>query len=89
MWSDFNLKILEDPKKVYPTDKIEIISRKGFTTDKPELAAFYKNFKLDEKMLNELMADVSSDKNPEVGATLFYEKHKDAMSKWVVPKMRK
>jgi glycine betaine/proline transport system substrate-binding protein len=89
MWSDFNLKILEDPKKVYPTDKIEIISRKGFATDKPELAAFYKNFKLDEKMLNELMADVSSDKNPEVGATLFYEKHKDAMSKWVVPKARK
>lgn len=89
IWSDFDLKVLEDPKGIYPTDKIEILSRKGFSEDKPELAAFYKNFVLDEKMLNELMKDVSSDKDPMIGATLFYEKYRDIMSKWVVSKTDK
>lgn len=89
IWSDFDLKVLEDPKGIYPTDRIEILSRKGFSEDKPELAAFYKNFVLNEKMLNELMTDVSSDKNPIAGASLFYEKYKEIMSKWVIPKADK
>ena len=88
IWSDFDLKVLEDPKGIYPTDRIEILSRRGFSEDKPELAAFYKNFVLNEKMLNELMTDVSADKDPTVGATLFYKKHKDTMGKWVVPKKK-
>lgn len=88
IWSDFDLKVLEDPKGIYPTDRIEILSRKSFAEDKPELAAFYKNFVLNEKMLNELMTDVSADKDPTVGATLFYKKHKDIMGKWVVPKKK-
>lgn len=89
MWSDFDLKLLKDPKGIYPTDKIEIVSRKGFSTDKPELAVFYKNFVLNEAMLNELMIDISSDKDPMVGARLFYNKYKDTMGKWIVPKVVK
>lgn len=82
MWSDYDLKILEDPLKVYPTDTIKVISRKGFTLDKPELAKFFSNFHLDEKMLGELMTEVSSDKNPEIGALRFYTKYKDILSEF-------
>lgn len=89
IWSDFDLKVLADPKNIYPTDRLEIVSRKGFSTEKPELAAFYKNFVLNEKMLNELMTDVSSDKDPTVGATLFYNKYRDILSKWAIPKTNK
>jgi glycine betaine/proline transport system substrate-binding protein len=89
IWANYDLKVLDDPKGVYPADRIEIVSRKGFSADHPELAAFYKNFSLDEKMLNELMTDVSEDRDPTVGARKFYEKHKSTLDTWVVPKVNK
>lgn len=88
IWSDFDLKVLDDPKGIYPTDRLEIVSRKGFSADKPELAAFYKNFSLDEKMLNELMTDVSLNSDPTVGARRFYEKYKSTLETWLVPKVQ-
>lgn len=43
MWSDFDIKILDDPNKVFPIDTLKIISRKDFAKDKPELASFFNN----------------------------------------------
>jgi len=86
MWSSFDIKMLDDPKKAFPIDSIDIVSRKGFTKDKPELAAFFKNFKLNEPMFNELMEEVAKDKDPDVGAKRFYEKYKDTLGSWVVEK---
>lgn len=86
MWSDYDLKILEDPKRVYPKDSIEIISRKGFSEEKPELGMFFKNFSLNEKMLIELMLMVSESEKPMEGAGEFYKKYKDVLETWVVPK---
>ncbi len=80
IWSDFDLKPLADPKGVYPTDRIETISRKGFAEDKPELASFFSKFSLDEKLVNELMNDVAIDRDPEVGAKKFYDKHKSELN---------
>lgn len=82
MWSKFNIKTLEDPRKAYPTDSIKVVSRKGFAQDQPEIAKFYANFNLSEAFLNELMDDISENSDPEVGAKLFYEKHKDVLSKF-------
>lgn len=82
MWSKYDLKTLKDPLNTYPVDSIKIISRKNFSSDQPEIAKFYSNFRLEEKLLNELMDDVASDKDPEVGAKLFYNKHKDLISKF-------
>lgn len=89
MWANFDLKLLDDPKNVYPADKLQIVSRKGFSKDKPELTAFYNKFNLDETLLNELMTDVSADSDPMVGARVFYEKHKELLDTWISPKSDK
>ncbi len=75
MWTEFELKKLSDPKGIYPTDNIQVISRRGFKEDKPDIAAFFESFKLDDKLLHELIIDVSMHKDPQVGAKVFFEKH--------------
>lgn len=86
MWSSFDIKMLEDPKKAYPIDSIETLSRKGFAQEKPDLANFYKKFSLNETLLNELMVEVAKDKDPDVGATRFYNNHKELLGSWLVEK---
>lgn len=81
IWADYDLKPLEDPFNIYPTDRIEIVARKNFKEDKPELAVFFKQFSLNEDLLNELMTEVSQDRDPSVGASRFYQKHKETLFK--------
>lgn len=86
IWSSFDIKMLDDPRHAYPVDSIQTVSRKGFAQDKPELGVFFKNFKLSEAMLNELMEEVTKDKDPDVGAARFYNKYKDELGSWLVEK---
>lgn len=79
MWSNFNLKTLDDPKNTYPTDAIKIITRKGFSSDKPEITSILQKYTLSEDMLNELMVDVDRSSDPEIGAKIFYDKYKDIL----------
>lgn len=88
IWEKYDLKPLQDPKKVYPIDQIKIVSRKYFSEDKPELAAFFKNFHLTEKQLNELMQDVSAKEDPSIGTEAFYQKYKSEFSQWVIQKQK-
>ncbi|MFW6043411.1 MAG: glycine betaine ABC transporter substrate-binding protein [Marinilabiliaceae bacterium] len=81
-WDRFDIKYLEDPKDVYPKDRMEILARKGFTEDFPELTEFFKNFKFEEDKLYELMDDVSEAEDPEEGARKFYENNKDLVDGW-------
>ena len=60
-WIQYDLKYLDDPKGVYPTDVYAILSRRGFEEDMPEAAKFFKNFNLTEDQLYELM-DLVNDK---------------------------
>lgn len=75
MWSEYALKALDDPKGIFPVDEIRIVSRKGFADEQPVLADFFANFVLTEELLNELINDVAADRDPTIGARLFYEKH--------------
>lgn len=86
IWTMFDLKPLEDPKGVYPTDEIRIISRKGFTHDQPQIAAFLKKFSMNMNQLGELMNDISKDRDPKVGAKIYYEKHKEQLNDWLTEK---
>lgn len=81
-WAKNDLKYLEDPKGVYPKDACTIISRKGFEKDKPEAAAFFKNFKLEEVQLYELMT-VISEKGEEAGAAEWYTSNKVLVDSWM------
>lgn len=86
IWSKFDLKPLDDPKNVYPTDQICVVGRKGFSQDNPVLAAFFEKFNLNESMLNELMTEVGKDRDPGIGASRFYQKYKETINSWIEPK---
>lgn len=86
IWTMFDLKPLEDPRNVYPTDELRIVSRKGFSKDQPEIAKFMSKFSMNMDQLGELMDDISSDKDPKVGAKLYYEKHKEQLDTWLTEK---
>ncbi|WP_229130346.1 glycine betaine ABC transporter substrate-binding protein [Ancylomarina sp. 16SWW S1-10-2] len=81
-WTKNDLKYLEDPKGIYPQDACTIISRKGFAQDKPEAATFFKNFKLEEAQLYELMTAIK-DNGEEAGATKWYKANKVLVDSWM------
>ena len=66
MFSRWDLKVLEDTKKVYGnSENIHIYSRKGFEEDLPEVAELFKNFKFSDEVLSDLMGSIEdSDKDP-------------------------
>lgn len=80
-WMNFDLKYLEDPKGVYPTDVCAIISRRGFEEDMPEVAAFYRKFNLNEDYLYSLMAAID-EHGEEAGAASWYEANKEMIDAW-------
>lgn len=81
IWTNFDLKTLEDPRNVYPTDEITIVTRKGFAHEKPEITAILKEYTLSEALLNELMIEVDKSASPEIGARTFYEKYRKILPK--------
>ena len=80
-WMNFDIKYLEDPKNVYPTDVCAIISRRGFEEDMPEVAAFFKKFNLDEEQLYGLK-DIIDREGEDAGARNRYESNKSVVDSW-------
>ncbi|WP_030684274.1 ABC transporter permease/substrate binding protein [Streptomyces sp. NRRL B-1347] len=59
-YSDFDLKKLKDPKGAWGKgDGVHTLSRKGFGGDHPEVAKWLKNFKMTEKQLTGLEAEIN------------------------------
>jgi glycine betaine/proline transport system substrate-binding protein len=55
MFGRFDLKVLEDPKGVYPIDGMRKVARPGFSKEVPDVAEFMKNFTMTEDQLLSLM----------------------------------
>ncbi len=81
-WARFDLKYLEDPKDVYPTDEVQILARQGFTEEYPDLAKFFDNFKFEEDKLYELLETVEDADDPLQGAETFYQNNKELVDGW-------
>ncbi|WP_330268069.1 ABC transporter permease/substrate binding protein [Streptomyces griseorubiginosus] len=59
-YNDYDLKKLEDPKGAWGAgDGIHTVARKGFADDDPVVGQWLKNFKLDEKQLTGLEAEIN------------------------------
>lgn len=82
MWARYDIKYLEDPKGIYPTDEVQILARKGFKEDFPKLAQFFSSFKLEEAKLYELVDAVENADNPLKGAEQFYQNNKAMVDGW-------
>lgn len=51
----FDLKVLDDPRGVFPIDGLKKIVRKGFAEDHPRANQFFANLNMTEGQLLELM----------------------------------
>ncbi|GLP72499.1 glycine/betaine ABC transporter permease [Streptomyces sp. TUS-ST3] len=59
-YNDYDLKKLKDPKGAWGSgDGIHTVARKGFADDNPVVGQWLKNFKLDEKQLTSLEAEIN------------------------------
>lgn len=84
-FATWNLKFLDDPKGSFgDAEDIYAVSRVGFKDDMPEIAQFFKNFKLSSEELGSLMDDIqSSDKDPLEVAREWMNNNKDLVNGWI------
>lgn len=84
----WDLKFLEDPKGTYgEAENVHTIARKGFSEDMPEVAEFFKNFKMDDAQLGSIMADIQdSDKEPLEVAREWMQKNEELVNSWIPTK---
>ncbi|MCQ4086730.1 glycine/betaine ABC transporter [Saccharibacillus sp. JS10] len=83
MFSKYDLKYLEDPKKSYgDAEEIHTIARLGLKDDQPEAYQFLKNFKWTEEEMGEVMIAIQDGKSEEQAAADFIEAHPDRVKEW-------
>lgn len=80
-WIQYDLKYLDDPKGIYPTDVCAILSRRGFEEDMPKVADFFKKFNLTDDQLNDLMQKIEEVGNEE-GSRIWYDANKELVASW-------
>ncbi|MGO1367742.1 MAG: glycine betaine ABC transporter substrate-binding protein [Senegalia sp. (in: firmicutes)] len=84
-FSRYDLKFLEDPKKVYgESETIHTIARKNIKEDMPEVATFLENFKMNDDQLGGLMGEISdSDKEPLEVAKEWMNENEELVNGWI------
>jgi glycine betaine/proline transport system substrate-binding protein len=88
VFSEMDLKYLEDPKKVYgEVEKIHTATRQGFSDDFPEVSEWLNNWKMDDDSIGQLMGYVSeaeeAGENPIVGAEKWVGDNQDLIDEWL------
>ncbi|MDC1106255.1 glycine betaine ABC transporter substrate-binding protein [Prolixibacteraceae bacterium] len=84
MFGRFKLKFLEDPKKYYGAkEQVMTYGRKGFQKDNPELANFFKAFKLTNKQISELMNEMEDGENKTKVAKNWVKNNQDLIKSWL------
>ena len=81
----WDLKFLDDPQGIFGgSENIHTITRKGFSEDMPEVAAFLENFYLDGQQLGDLMGAIAdSDEDPTITAKVWMEANEDIVNGWI------
>jgi len=82
----WDLKFLEDPKKTYgEAENIHTIARKDLEEDMPEVAQFFKNFKMNDQQLGSLMGMIADnqDKEPVDVAREWMKQNEDLVNSWI------
>ncbi len=83
MWAKFDLKYLNDPKKVLGEEEaIWTVTRVGFERDHPPAAKILKKWFLSGKELAELMVLHVEKGDGAKAATTFLERHPDKIKQW-------
>jgi ABC-type proline/glycine betaine transport system permease subunit/ABC-type proline/glycine betaine transport system substrate-binding protein len=82
-FADFDLKFLEDPKKMYGGEEsIHTIVRKGLKEDKPEVYRILDRFHWTKEDMEEVMSDIHNGMSPDKAAEKWVENHPDKVKEW-------
>lgn len=84
IFSKYDLKFLEDPKKTYGgVEKIHHATRQGFSDDHPEVSEWLKNWKMNDQQIGELINVVENSEEPIDGAREWVEENEELIGEWV------
>ncbi|MFP4477761.1 MAG: glycine betaine ABC transporter substrate-binding protein [Desulfatibacillaceae bacterium] len=84
MFARWDLKFLEDPKKVYgEKENIHTIARPGAAQDLPEVVSFLKDFSFTDKQIGTLMDRMNQMSSKEEAARAWMEEHPDLVKSWI------
>ncbi|MDY7045693.1 glycine betaine ABC transporter substrate-binding protein [Virgibacillus sp. M23] len=84
VFSQYDLKYLEDPKEVYGgVEKIHHAARQGFAEDFPKVSKWMKDWKMDDDSIGELMTYVKDADEPIDGARKWVEENQDLVNQWI------
>ncbi|WP_028782289.1 glycine betaine ABC transporter substrate-binding protein [Thalassobacillus devorans] len=84
VFSKYDLKFLEDPKKTYGgVEKIHHATRQGFAEDYPKVSEWLKNWKMNDKQIGQLIEYVESAEEPLDGAKKWVKENQELINEWV------
>ncbi|MGE7186474.1 glycine betaine ABC transporter substrate-binding protein [Peribacillus sp. NPDC006672] len=84
VFSKYDLKFLEDPQNTFGSvEKIHHATRHGFEKDYPEVSEWFKNWKMDEQQIGQLIDYVESAEDPLEGAKKWVEENQELIGEWV------
>jgi glycine betaine/proline transport system substrate-binding protein len=84
VFSKYDLKFLEDPQNTFGgVEKIHHATRLGFEEDYPEVSEWFKNWKMDDQQIGELINYVESANDPLEGAKKWVEENQELIGEWV------
>lgn len=88
VFSEMDLKYLEDPKNLFgDAEKIHHATRQDFRNDFPEVNQWFKNWKMSDEQIGELMSYVNeAEENGQeaiAGAEKWVEENKELINEWL------
>lgn len=83
MFSKYDLKYLEDPKKVYgEAEEIHTVVRKGLKEDQPVAYEFLDRFEWTSDEMGEIMTAIQEGADPAEAAKSWADSHSDRVDAW-------
>jgi glycine betaine/proline transport system substrate-binding protein len=83
-FSKYDLKFREDPQNIFGgVEKIHHATRLGFEEDYPEVSEWFKNWKMDDQQIGQLIEYVESAEDPLDGAKKWIEENQELIGEWV------
>lgn len=84
VFSKYDLKFLDDPENVYGgVEKIHHATRHGFEEDFEDVDQWFKNWKMDDAQIGELINYVENGEEPIDGAGEWVEENRDLINEWL------
>jgi glycine betaine/proline transport system substrate-binding protein len=86
IWEKYDLKYLEDPKKIYGqgNESAYILARKGYAGENPGMKEFLKNVFFEDEILHELLLKrFNSGSNSKEATREWYQENKTMIQSWM------